>query len=434
MSPFGNRLEQHLRPLAPRSQQASGRNIRALAGPRELQQSRGPGLIGVLALALIPLLAKGEPADATPESRAAVLFLLISPSARVNGMGQAGVALTDEPAGYYNPGAAALSSPTRTVQSRLYLSEMPWLPALANDMTYAYHAVQAAGAHAVPAPSWWGPTSLAAALYGSRTKMDLGQWTIPDAGNTGGPSDAVDTSNNLGVSLALRSFVEVGVGATSKWISSDRGGSRGSARAYDYGLLAMAPMAVILERLTGRGLALSPNLLPRLDVGYGIAWHNRGPRFAYTPSVTEDDPLPANRRHGWSGRLAMDWRSGSLRLPIAEVTFSRETYRPQIEGVQATSRADDDKRGLEVSILETVSFRRGKTDDFDGEVGFETSGETIRTDGFFRYMAHHLESQPPSSSRDALLSVARHLSISWSRFAYHPEWPARGHAYLGLSF
>ena len=84
-----------------------------------------------VALAMALLLAKGEPAEATPESNAAALFLLISPSVRVNGMGQAGVALPDEPAGYYNPGAAALSSPAHTVQSRLYLSEMPWLPALA---------------------------------------------------------------------------------------------------------------------------------------------------------------------------------------------------------------------------------------------------------------------------------------------------------------
>ena len=150
--------------------------------------------------------------------------------------------------------------------------------------------------------------------------------------------------------------------------------------------------------------------------------------------ATEDDPLPANRRHGWSGRLALDWLSGSLRLAIGEVLLSRETYRPQIEGVRATSLADDDMRGFEVSILETISFRRGEYDDFDGEVHFRTSGETVRSDGLFRYMAHHLERAPPSSSRDAFLFVARHLSISWSRFANHPDWPAEGHTFLGLSF
>lgn len=109
-----------------------------------------------VALAMALLLVKGEPVEATPESSAAVLFLLISPSVRVNGMGQAGVALPDEPAGYYNPGAAALSSPAHTVQSRLYLSEMSWLPALADDMSYGYRAVQLAAGGAVPRLSWGG--------------------------------------------------------------------------------------------------------------------------------------------------------------------------------------------------------------------------------------------------------------------------------------
>ena len=139
-----------------------------------------------VALAMTLLLAKGEPVEATPESGAGALFLLISPSVRVNGMGQAGVALPDEPAGYYNPGAAALSSPAHTVRSRLYLSEMPWLPELAGDMTYGYHAVQAAGGRVLPALSWRGPTRLDAALYGYRTKMDLGQdLPAPDRGCPG---------------------------------------------------------------------------------------------------------------------------------------------------------------------------------------------------------------------------------------------------------
>ena len=378
-----------------------------------------------VALAVALLVVKGEPAEATPEGSAAVLFLLISPSVRVNGMGQAGVALPDEPAGYYNPGAAALSSPAHTVQSRLYTRGMPRLRPLADDMSYDYHAVQAAAGGAVPALSWKGATSIEAAFYGYRTRFDFGEQL--------GTSPSADASNNVGVSLALRSFVEVGVGATSKWISSDLGGWEGSARALDYGIMAVAPVDGLLKRLTGRELALGPHLQPRLDIGYGIAWHNRGSRISYS-GVPGDDPLPANRRHGWSGSLAMDWHSDALRITIGRVTLATETYRPQIEGVRATSLADDDKRGFEVSILETITFRRGEYDDYDGEVHFRTSGETVRSDGLFRYMAHHLERTPPGTSRDALLFVARHLSISWSRFANNPDWPAEGHSYLGLSF
>lgn len=217
--------------------------------------------------------------------------------------------------------------------------------------------------------------------------------------------------------------------------SSDLGGIEGSARAHDFGLMAVAPAARIMERLTDRQLVLGRYLRPQLDIGYGVAWHNRGSRIAYS-GVAGDDPLPANRRHGWSGSLAMDWASDSLRLTIARVTVARETYRPQIEGVQAPSRADDKKSGVEVSILETISFRRGENDDFDGEAHFKTSGRTIRSDGLFRSLAHQLESTPPGSSRDALLFVARHLSISWSWFEYDRAWPfsAHSHSYLGLSF
>ena len=417
--------------------------------PDSTERQRQPGVNRparltrlAVALGMALLLAEGEPVAATPESRAAVLFLLISPSVRVNGMGQAGVALPDEPGGYYNPGAAALSSPAHTVQSRLYLREMPWLPALADDMSYAYRAVQVAGGRPVPALSWRGPTKVEAALYGYRTKLDLGELFLTgQQGEVVGNFTSADASNSVGVSLALRSLVEVSVGATSKWISSDFGGTEASARAHDYGIMAVAPVAGIYGRLTGREPALSQDLRPRLDIGYGIAWHNRGSRIAYTGVLAGEYPLPANRRHGWSSRLALDWHSGSLRLAAAEVTLSRETYRPQVEGAQVTSRADDDNSGVEVSILETITFRRGEHHDFDGERHFKTSGETIRSDGLFRYLAHHLESAPPGSSRDALLFVARHLSVSWSRFAYghHDDYetawllPAEGHSSLGLS-
>ena len=117
------------------------------------------------ALAVALLLAKDESVEATQVQ-------LFSPSVRVNGMGQAGVALPDEPAGYYNPGAAALSSPTHTLQSRFYLSG---LPVFEEDITYSYFAAQAATERAFDRLSWKGPTRLRAAFYGYRTELDFGQ-------------------------------------------------------------------------------------------------------------------------------------------------------------------------------------------------------------------------------------------------------------------
>ena len=388
------------------------------------------------ALAAALLFAQGEPAEA------AAGFLRISPSVRVNGMGQAGVALFDEPAGYYNPGAAALASPAHTLQSRFYLNETPWLPAWADNLSYNYFAAQVAVERVL------GGGRLRAAFYGYRTKLDLREDTFASA----------DASNNIGISLALRSVVEIGVGYTTKWISSDlavvgagleRDRWEGAARAYDFGLMAVVPLVGVLERFTGKDFILKQHLRPKIDVGVGVAWQNRGDEtvkwqsgrgetIAFIDGVPAD-PLPANRRHGWSGSLGMDWNSDSLDLAIGRVTFSKEIYRPQIDGVHITSRAEDDKSGVEASILETLAIRRGTYDNFYGEPRLNTSGWTVKSDGLFKIIAHVLDSKSPGSERKVLQFLARHLSISWSRFDDGSSAPSsllNGHSYssIGLSF
>ena len=396
------------------------------------------------ALVVVLLFAQGEPAEATPESAAGALFLLISPSVRVNGMGQAGVALLDETAGYYNPGAAALSSPAHTLQSRFYLSEMPWLTAFADDISYNYFAAQAAAERVLDGLLWKGPTRLRAAFYGYRTKIDLGeQMHTDERGNLLGTVTSAEASNNIGISLALRSVVEAGIGATTKWISSDlapvgigleRGAGKGSARTYDFGLIAVVPVIGVWERLTKR--EFKP-FQPKLNVGFGITWQNSGGEISYI-DASFSDPLPANRRHGWSGSLGMDWNSDSFNLAIGSVTFSKETYRPQVDGAHVTSLAEDDKSGFEVSILEAVAIRRGTYDHFDGYVHLKTSGWTVKSDGLFKFFAYQLDSTPSNFGRDALQFIARHLSISWSRFDYDDRssslFRGVGHSFIGLSF
>ena len=375
------------------------------------------------ALAVVLLFAQGEPAEATSE--------MVSPSVRVNGMGQAGVALPDEPAGYYNPGAAALSSPAHTLQSRFYLREMPWL----GETTYSYFATQVAAERVLDGFSWKSPTKLRAAFYGYRTKIDFGE--LPRI-NEIGTFTATDASNNIGISLALRSVVEVGIGATTKWISSKIDVLEGSAKAYDFGLMAVVPMVGVLERLTGREFTLNQHLRPQLDIGFGVAWQNRGGEsITYTDQLFAD-PLPVTKRHGWSGSFGMDWRSDSFSLALGRATFSQEifrrTYYPYEGDSYVPSPAEHDKSGVEVSIMETVSIRRGTSDGLDGDIDLKTSGWTIKSDGLFKFFAHQLGSNPLSSERDALQFLARHLSISWSRFEYDPTWPAQGHSFIGLSF
>ena len=78
-------------------------------------------------------------AQATPESRAAVLFLLIEPGARAIAMGESYVAIADDAtASYFNP--AALSGQTR---KKLNFTHSKWLPGLADDLSYEFLAYSA---------------------------------------------------------------------------------------------------------------------------------------------------------------------------------------------------------------------------------------------------------------------------------------------------
>ena len=367
-------------------------------------------------------------------------------------MGQAGVALPDEPASYYNPGAASLSSPEHTLQSRFYLSEMLVFADASSTITYSYFAAQTATERVFDRLSWRSPTRLRAAFYGYHTKLDSGPVAIPNETST-----AIDTffnaevANNIGISLALRSVVEVGIGATAKWISGEILSYEGSAKAYDIGLMAVVPVVGIMERLTGQSSALNHHLQPKLDVGLGVMWQNHGKatityiaqqqRLDFGIERISPYTLPTTRRHGWSGRLGMDWRSDSFSLALGRVTFSQEIsrriYYPDPDAEDAyVQTAESDNSGIEVSIMETVSIRRGSID-LDGYTSLKTSGWTVKADGLFKIIAHFLDSKSSSSERDALRFLARHLSISWSRFdarSWSLLFDDRSHSFIGLSF
>ena len=362
----------------------------------------------------------------------------LSPSVRVNGMGEAGVALPDEPAGYYNPGSAALSSPAHTLQSRFYLSGMPVITGVVD---YSYYAVQAATERVFDRLYWKGPTRIRTALYGYRMKLDNLELDDPSFD---------EIANNIGTSLALKSVVNLGIGATLRWISGDYIGDdievKGSARSYDLGLMSVVPVVDIVERLTRRNLTLDHVLHPKLDVGLGIMWENRGranstyTTYTDTSNGLEDIyPLHTARRHGWSYSLGMDWRTDSFSLAIGRMTFSREISRETRYFIRNEKGIpiEENKKGIEISIMETVSIRQGEVDRLDWEDSV-TSGWTVRSDGLFKIVSHFLDNTSPGSGRDKLRFLARHLSVSWSRFdyTYSSSSPIRdrAHSFIGLSF
>ncbi|MDP6019330.1 MAG: PorV/PorQ family protein, partial [Candidatus Latescibacteria bacterium] len=169
-----------------------------------------------------------EPVSATPESRAAVLFLLIEPGARASGMGESYVAIADDAtASYFNP--AALAGQT---DRKLNFTHQKWLPGLADDLSYEFLA------YSQPVEGW-GNIGINGSLLnlGEQTRTGergevLGSFSSYDLALSG--AYGADVSGNLSAGIGLK-FIRSNLADQGAGI--ERGKGVGNSFAADLGLL-----------------------------------------------------------------------------------------------------------------------------------------------------------------------------------------------------
>ena len=113
---------------------------------------------------------------------------------------------------------------------------------------------------------------------------------------------------------------------------------------------------------------------------------------------------------------------------MIKTTWTAETYTPQIEGFEDENGISDEARGYEISLVETLEIRRGKFDDDDGERHFDTEGFTVKADGLLRLMSIYLNDEGWPSL------IARHLSVSWTKFSYDDFFGGVDHAQITLKY
>ena len=228
---------------------------------------------------------------ATPESRAAVLFLLIEPGARAIAMGESYVAIADDAtASYFNP--AALAGQTG---KKMNFTHAKWLPGLAEDMSYEFLA------YSQPVEGW-GHVGINGAL------LNLGEQT-----RTGERGEVLGTFSSYDFALSVAYGTEVGdnlaAGVGLKFIRSnladqgagiERGKGVGSSFATDLGLLwRMTP-----------------------DLSFGAALRNLGPKIAYI-DASQADPLPQHIVLGVAYEL--------LETEYHDMLLSVDLYKPLID-------------------------------------------------------------------------------------------------------
>lgn len=306
-----------------------------------------------------------QPVAATPESRAAVLFLLIEPGARASGMGESYVAIADDAtASYFNP--AALSGQERR---SLNFTHMKWLPNLADDLSYEFVAFSQ------PVPSWGGNVGINAAL------LDLGEQTRTDErGTTQGTFSSYDFSVSAAFGSSISDNLAAGIGL--KFIRSnladqgagiERGKGVGSSFAVDLGVLWKAT--------------------PQLNLG--AALRNMGPKITFI-DASQADPLPQHIVLG----VAYDL----LDTEFHDMLLSFDVYKPLIaDGYFASNLVkawgdesfSDEFNEIDLHVggeyrygLSTqqdqsfLALRAGYSYDADGELKTPTFGLGLKYDHF----------------------------------------------------
>ncbi|MBC8145840.1 MAG: PorV/PorQ family protein [bacterium] len=212
----------------------------------------------------------------------AVPFLLISPSARASGMGEAGTAVaSDVNATFFNIGGLAYQKNT---QASLTYSK--WLPQFNADLHYSYLS---------------GSTyleDLDGTISGQFTFLDLGEFQQTfENGTTGEKFRSLEFALGVGFSTMLAS--DLGAGIMARYIQSN---------------LSSLPVGTQKEEGIGRSVAFDLGLLwkPETDWGMpkdfitlGMNLANIGPKIHYI-DIAQADPLPTSLRLGTNFHLVKD--------------------------------------------------------------------------------------------------------------------------------
>lgn len=284
-----------------------------------------------LTATVVLMLALLTPVPARSEVGTAVVFLILAPGARANGMGQAFAAVSDDAtAPFFNPGGLALKHDADSGSKRsaeLFFMHSPWMPVFElDDLFLDYFSAT----YSVPD---WGVFGL------SGNYLNVGDVMETDEdGNELGYFLVYDFSINL--SYATKITSSMGVGLNLKYLRSQL--------HPDYGV--GTNWAVDLGWLYRR---TTPGLLSGLSVGASIS--NWGPGISYR-SESSADPMPRLFRLGVAYKVLDRSNIGSVLL---STEFNKVMVNWTDDGFANELRESKRCVGIEYGYADAVFLRTG---------------------------------------------------------------------------
>jgi len=315
--------------------------------------------VGVLITLLFILLPLSQ---VLAVSEAGVLFLLISPGVRADGMGEAFVGIADDvTAVYWNPGGLGFQS-----GRELIFMHSNWLPQLAPDLFYDFAAYK----HSIYGLGTFGI---------SVTYLNLGEQIITDETSPEEKGRFMSYDASIALSYGTQMTDNMGLGVTIRLIRSN-----------------LAPIGAGAEKGNGQtwafnfdlGILQKDLLLKGLNLGVNIS--NVGPKISYV-DVDQADPQPTNLKLGLAYRLIdMEYNKLTIAADINKLLVSRHqdgTSDPVYQAIFTswTDESFDEEMkniiphiGAEYWYSDLIALRAGYWHDVEGKVKPWTFGFGIR--------------------------------------------------------
>ncbi len=314
----------------------------------------GRGLSVSLSLAvLLPLMVSPKAPAATPESKAAAVFLLYRPGARELAMGEAGAAsAAGHSASGYNPALLARQENTLAAGATYYAWSIWFL-----EYTY-WHA----SAMYSPAKNHHLAASVTSAAAESRGVTEFAAYNPYDR-----------RTRSFCLTYCVQVTATLSLGMSAKWFSD---------RVPDFANFAPISCVEASGVLFDCGVVYIP--VPRLALG--AALRNYGPNATYT-DVSQSAPTPVN--------LSIGADVKALRTKNHSVTLAGELYKPLVqdyrrawylapvrgwtdEGFREERRQIDVHLGAEYGWRNRLFVRGGFYRDWDGNRKWFTYGAGLR--------------------------------------------------------
>jgi hypothetical protein len=384
------------------------------------------------------------------QGRAAVPFLLISPSSEANGMGGTTVAMqrSDPTSAVFSPAQVGLSSLTTNACFGLY-------PATSNS-------VLAAGLPDLEYSAWAAsggvrlndfidlPVRIGVGLAYHHVVNDLGtfQITNPSGPTPIGTYESTENASGFVVAVGLEYILRFGFGYTFRSVEShlspfgteqEQGTGEANVSANDYSFLLEAPVMSIVEEFTGEEVIVGGALLPSLGLSLGMGWNNVGDKIVYVDPA-QADPFPRTARAGIAvqGGFSMKDAPGWVLLSAA---WSREAedllvvtkadgaweYQSGLGDIEFGTNVIQGKltensglrSGWQIQVAEVLTVRQGLV---KGSLSYETWGYAIQLAGLLKGIGRFVGDKSP----EWLLFARDHVDLQYHHAGVTFQQPQSG--------